>query len=90
MGLVISVTRSLKKIYLFLAVLKFLFYCNLILNNRLFSFDILNSFVSDLWKHGYIVTNWIYWIHFLFVLDFKFYRNTKANPLLAFLLYCHY
>lgn len=84
MGIVVSVMKLKNKFIYIPAVLNFLFYCSLILNNRLFSFDILNSFGSELWKHGYIVTNWIYWIIFLFVLDFKFYRNTKANPLLAF------
>lgn len=84
MGIVVSVMKPKNKFIYIPAVLNFLFYCSLILNNRLFSFDILNSFGSELWKHGYIVTNWIYWIIFLFVLDFKFYRNTKANPLLAF------
>lgn len=84
MGIVVSVMKPKNKFIYIPAVLNFLFYCSLILNNRLFSFDILNSFGSELWKHGYIVTNWIYWVIFLFVLDFKFYRNTKANPLLAF------
>lgn len=83
-AIVVSVMKPKNKFIYIPAVLNFLFYCSLILNNRLFSFDILNSFGSELWKHGYIVTNWIYWIIFLFVLDFKFYRNTKANPLLAF------
>ena len=84
MGIVVSVMKPKNKFIYIPAVLNFLFYCSLILNNRLFSFDILNSFGSELWKHGYIVTNWIYWIIFLFVLDFKFYRNTETNPLLAF------
>ena len=84
MGIVVSVMKPKNKFIYIPAVLNFLFYCSLILNNRLFSFDILNSFGCELWKHGYIVTNWIYWIIFLFVLDFKFYRNTIANPLLAF------
>ena len=83
-AIVVSVMKPKNKFIYIPAVLNFLFYCSLILNNRLFSFDILNSFGSELWKHGYIVTNWIYWVIFLFVLDFKFYRNTKANPLLAF------
>lgn len=83
-AIVVSVMKPKNKFIYIPAVLNFLFYCSLILNNRLFSFDILNSFGSELWRHGYIVTNWIYWIIFLFVLDFKFYRNTKANPLLAF------
>ena len=83
-AIVVSVMKPKNKFIYIPAVLNFLFYCSLILNNRLFSFDILNSFGSELWKHGYIVTNWIYWIILLFVLDLKFYRNTKANPLLAF------
>lgn len=83
-AIVVSVMKPKNKFIYIPAVLNFLFYCSLILNNRLFSFDFLNSFGSELWKHSYIVTNWIYWIIFLFVLDFKFYRNTKANPLLAF------
>ena len=88
MGIVVSVMKPKNKFIYIPAILNFLFYCSLILNNRLFSFDILNSFGSELWKYGYIVTNWIYWIILLFVLDLKFYRNTKVNPLLAFLLYC--
>lgn len=84
MGIVVSVMKPKNKFIYIPAVLNFLFYCSLILNNRLFSFDILNSFGSGLWTYGCIISNWIYWIIFLFVLDFKFYRNTKANPLLAF------
>ena len=84
MGIVVSVMKPKNKFIYIPAILNFLFYCSLILNNRLFSFDILNSFGSGLWTYGCIISNWIYWIIFLFVLDFKFYRNTKANPLLAF------
>ena len=84
MGIVVSVMKPKNKLIYIPAILNFLFYCSLILNNRLFSFDILNSFGSELWKYSYIVTNWIYWIILLFVLDLKFYRNTKVNPLLAF------
>lgn len=84
MGIVVSVMKPKNKLIYIPAILNFLFYCSLILNNRLFSFDILNSFGSELWKYGYIVTNWIYWIILLFVLDLKFYRNTKVNPLSAF------
>lgn len=84
MGIVVSVMKPKNKLIYIPAILNFLFYCSLILNNRLFSFDILNSFGSELWKYSYIVTNWIYWIILLFVLDLKFYRNTKVNPLSAF------
>ena len=84
MAIVVSVMKPKNRLIYIPAILNFLLYCSLTLNNRLFSFDILNSFGSELWKYGYIITNWIYWSIFLLVLDLKFYRNTKVNPLSAF------
>lgn len=84
MAIVVSVMKPKNRLIYIPAILNFLFYCTLTLNNRLFSFDILNSFGSELWKYGYIITNWVYWSIFLLVLDLKFYGNTKVNPLSAF------
>lgn len=84
MAIVVSVMKSKNRLIYIPVALNFFLYCVLFFNNKVFSFDILSNFEVEFWRYGYIITNWVYWSIFLFVLDFKFYRNTKGNPLSAF------
>lgn len=84
MAIVVSVMKPKNRLIYIPVALNFFLYCVLFFNNKVFSFDILSNFEVEFWRYGYIITNWVYWSIFLFVLDFKFYRNTKGNPLSAF------
>ena len=44
-----------------------------------------SDLIEGLWDYTYIITEWVYWIVFLFVVNFKFYRTSNENPLGVFL-----
>lgn len=84
MAIVITIIEPKNKLIYIPAIVNFFFYCSIFLKNKVFYFGADGSIELGLLEYTFIITNWIYWGIFLFVLNLKFYKNTKINHLQAF------
>ena len=82
MVIIISIIKPKNKLIYIPIILNFIFYCSNFFQNKFFIFNFL-SYIG-IYDYAFIITNSIYWIIFLLVLDFKFYKNTELNRLQAF------
>lgn len=82
MVIIISIIKPKNKLIYIPIILNFIFYCSNFFQSKFFIFNFL-SYIG-IYDYAFIITNSIYWIIFLLVLDFKFYKNTELNRLQAF------
>ncbi|MFV0517966.1 MAG: sensor histidine kinase [Aminipila sp.] len=81
---VIHMVEPKNKLTYIPAIVNFLFYCYAFFKNSVFHFGADGSLELGFVGHAFIVTDWVYWIIFLCVLNIKFYRKADANPLGVF------
>lgn len=84
MAIAISVMEPKNKLIYIPVIVNFFFYCSMFLKNKVFYFGVDGRLELGFWGYAFIVTNWVYWFMFLFILNIKFYKNTEANHLQAF------
>lgn len=84
MATVINMVGPKNKLIYILAVVNFLFYCGAFFKNNVFYFGSDGSLELGLVGYTFIVTDWVYWVIFLFILNMEFYRKKDINPLGAF------
>ncbi|MGL5255904.1 MAG: sensor histidine kinase, partial [Proteocatella sp.] len=84
MAIVINIVEPKNKLIYIPAIVNCLFYCMAFFKNNIFYFGAGGSLEIGIWGYAFIVTDWVYWIIFLLILNLKFYRNTKVNHLQAF------
>ncbi|MDU1910623.1 sensor histidine kinase [Fusobacterium sp.] len=84
MAIVINIMEPKNKLVYIPVIVNFLFYCSMFLKNKVFYFGVDGSIELGLLRYIFIVTNWVYWLIFLFILNLKFYKNTGVNHLQAF------
>lgn len=84
MAIVINMVEPKNKLVYIPAIVNFLFYCLAFFKNRVFYFGANGSLELSILGQAFIVTDWVYWIIFLLILNLKFYRNTEVNHLQAF------
>lgn len=84
MAVAISVMEPKNKLIYIPVIVNFFFYCSMFLKNKVFYFGFDGRIELGFWGYAFIVTNWVYWFMFLFILNIKFYKNTEANHLQAF------
>lgn len=84
MAIVINIVEPKNKLIYIPVIINFFFYCYAFLKNKVFYFGVEGNIELGLWGYAFIVTNWVYWIIFLLVLNLKFYKNTDVNHLQAF------
>ena len=84
MAIVINIVEPKNKLIYIHVIINFFFYCYAFLKNKVFYFGVEGNIELGLWGYAFIVTNWVYWIIFLLVLNLKFYKNTDVNHLQAF------
>ena len=76
LAIVITVLKPKAKLIYIPTIMNFLFYYSLILKNKNIELETI--------MYSSIITNCIYWIIFLLVLERKFYKNTEVNHLQVF------
>lgn len=84
MATVINIIESKNKFIYIPAVANFIYYCVAFYFNRVFYFTDNGNLELGIIGHGFIVTDWVYWIILLFILNMKFYKKIDVNPLGAF------
>lgn len=84
MAIFINIVEPKNKLVYIPAIANFFFYCVMFFKNKIFYFGTNGSIELGFWGYAFNVTNWIYWIIFLLVLNLKFYKNTHVNHLQAF------
>lgn len=84
MAIGINIVEPKNKLIYIPVVVNFFFYCNAFLKNKVFYLGTDGSIELGFLKHSFIVTNWVYWIMLLLILNLKFYKNTEVNHLQAF------
>ncbi|MBE6035326.1 MAG: sensor histidine kinase [Clostridiales bacterium] len=84
MATVINMVKSKNKLIYVPAIVNFLFCCSAFLKNNAFYFGPDGSLELGLVGYTFIVTDWVYWIIFLFILNMEFYRKKDINSLGAF------
>lgn len=84
MAIVINVMEPKNKLIYIPVIVNFFFYCSMFLKNKVFYFGFDGKIELGFWGYAFIITNWVYWFMFLFILNIKFYKNTEANHLQAF------
>ncbi len=84
MAIVINMVEPKNKLIYIPAIVNFLFYCWAFLKNNVFYFGADGNLALGFFGYAFIVTDWVYWIIFLLILNLKFYRKKDINHLEAF------
>lgn len=84
MAIGINIVEPKNKLIYIPVVVNFFFYCNAFLKNKVFYLGADGSIELGFLGYAFIVTNWVYWIMLLLILNLKFYKNTEVNHLQAF------
>ncbi|MDH6458247.1 sensor histidine kinase YesM [Fusobacterium sp. PH5-7] len=84
MAIGINIVEPKNKLIYIPVVVNFFFYCNAFLKNKVFYLGVDGSIELGFLGYAFIVTNWVYWIMLLLILNLKFYKNTEINHLQAF------
>ena len=84
MAIGINIVEPKNKLIYIPVVVNFFFYCNAFLKNKVFYLGADGSIELGFLEYAFIVTNWVYWIMLLLILNLKFYKNTEINHLQAF------
>ncbi|QZY54541.1 sensor histidine kinase [Crassaminicella profunda] len=84
MATIINMVKPKNKLIYVPVIVNFLFYCGAFFKNNVFYFGSDGSLELGLVGYTFIVTDWVYWVIFLFVLNMKFYRKTDVNLLGVF------
>lgn len=84
MATVINMVEPKNKLIYVPAIVNFLIYCGAFFKNNVFYFGSDGSLELGLVGHIFIVTDWVYWVIFLLILNMKFYRKTDVNHLAVF------
>ncbi|WP_206458739.1 sensor histidine kinase [Anaerovorax sp. IOR16] len=84
MATVINMIEPKNKLIYVPAIVNFLIYCGAFYKNNVFYFGSDGRLELGLLGDTFIVTDWVYWVIFLFILNMKFYRKKHINRLGAF------
>ena len=84
MAIGINIVEPKNKLIYIPVVVNFFFYCNAFLKNKVVYLGADGSIELGFLEYAFIVTNWVYWIMLLLILNLKFYKNTEINHLQAF------
>ncbi|WP_028829872.1 sensor histidine kinase [Proteocatella sphenisci] len=84
MAILINMVEPKNKTIYIPAIVNFLFYCGAFFKNNVFYFGAGGSLEVALLGHAFIVTEWVYWVILLLILNLKFYTNKNINQLQAF------
>ena len=84
MAILINMVEPKNKLIYIPAIVNFLFYCGAFLKNRVFYFGAGGGLEVGLSVNAFIVTDWVYWVILLLILNMKFYRKKDINHLQAF------
>ena len=84
MAILINMVEPKNKLIYIPAMTNFLFYCGAFLKNRVFYIGAGGSLEAGLSGNAFIVTDWVYWVILLLILNLKFYRKKDINHLQAF------
>lgn len=84
MAIVINMVEPKNKLVYIPAIVNFLFYCVAFSKNKVFYFGADGSLALGFFGYAFIITDWVYWIMFLLILNLKFYRKKDINHLEAF------
>ena len=83
MATAINMVEPKNKLIYIPTIVNFFFYCGAFLNVFYFGSD--GKLELGLVRYTVIITNLVYWVIFLLILNMKFYRKADVNPLGAFL-----
>ncbi len=84
MAVVINMVEPKNKRIYIPALANFLFYCAAFFTDNIFYFGAAGTLELGLFGYAFLVTGWMYWVIFLFILNMKFYRKTDVNSLGVF------
>lgn len=84
MATAINMMEPKNKLIYVPAIVNFLFYCGAFLKNNVFYFGPDGRLELGLVRYTVIVTNLVYWVIFLLILNMKFYRKADVNSLGVF------
>lgn len=84
MATAINMVEPKNKLIYVPAIVNFLFYCGAFFKNNIFYFRLDGRLELGLVRYTVIVTDLVYWVIFLLILNMKFYRKADINPLGAF------
>ncbi|QXM06949.1 sensor histidine kinase [Crassaminicella indica] len=84
MATIINMVKPKNKLIYVPAIVNFLFYCGAFFKNNVFYFGSDGSLELGLVGYTFIVTDWVYWVIFLLILNMEFYKKTDVNPLGVF------
>ena len=84
MAILINMVEPKNKLIYIPAMANFLFYCGAFLKNRVFYIGAGGGLEVGLSGNAFIVTDWVYWVILLLILNLKFYRKKDINHLQAF------
>ena len=75
MAILINMVEPKNKLIYIPAMANFLFYCGAFLKNRVFYIGAGGGLEVGLSGNAFIVTDWVYWVILLLILNLKFYRK---------------
>ena len=84
MATVINMVKQKNKLIYVPAIVNFLFCCSAFFKNNAFYFGPDGSLELGFVGYTFIVTDWVYWVIFLLILNMEFYRKKDINSLGAF------
>lgn len=82
--IIVALKPKIKKIIYIPLVLNFICYYVIVLRNGILHLEHLNINELEFLLYPFIITNCVYWIIFLLVLDIKLYKNIEVNHLQVF------
>ena len=87
MASVINMVEPKNKLIYIPVILNFLFYCRAFFENSVFCFGPDGTLELGLAGYAFIITDWVYWVIFLFVLNIKLGNKILLESSLASLIY---
>ena len=79
MATVINMVEPKNKLVYAPAIVNLFFYCGAFFKNNVFYFGPHGSLELGLAGYAFIVTDWVYWVIFLLILNMEFYKKRDIN-----------
>ncbi len=76
---IIKMIEKKNKFIYFPIILNLIFYCGILIYKSIYYFELER--INNLIEYSSIIVEWIFWIIFLSVINFKFYKKTPLNHL---------
>jgi hypothetical protein len=85
MAMIVNLLVPKNKLIYIPAIINFFIYCGAFIKNSVFYMGAGGNLELAVIGYTFIITEWVYWIILLLILNIKFYKKTDINPFGVFL-----